>query len=143
MARGGRRNGQAGKAYPNRTDLNKRLPVQAPPSSQYGERTRLEQAQQAVPMGGNPNPPPPPQGAVGSGGPGPGPLVQAGGLGPFDRPSANPNEPVTAGVPSGPGPGPEILNRPGAITSDPLTLQLRALAQVYPIPEILELLEED
>lgn len=141
MARGGRRNGQAGKAYPNRTDLNKKLPVQAPPSSQYGERTQLEQAQQAVPMGGNPNPVP--QGSVGSGGPGPGPLVQAGGLGAFARPSANPAEPVTAGVPSGPGPGPEILNRPGAITTDPLSLQLRALAQQYPIPEILELLEDD
>lgn len=148
MARGGRRSGTPGRAYGNRKDLNKpKLPVQAPPSQQYGERARLEQAQQAVPMGGNPNPTPaptpPPQGSVGSGGPGPGPAVPAGSLRPFAGPTASPNEPITTGLPSGPGAGPEILNRPGAMSTDPLTLQLRALAQVYPIPEILEMLEED
>lgn len=107
MARGGRRNGTPGKAYPNRTDLNGAPRVATPslpkvaPSAQYGEATRLQQAQQTVPMGPPPGPQAPPTGA-----PAESPqLMQAGGLGDFGRGTDRPDEPVTAGIASGPGPG--------------------------------------
>lgn len=37
------------------------------------------------------------------------PPVQPGEMGALDRPTERPGEPVTAGLPSGPGPGPEAL----------------------------------
>jgi hypothetical protein len=45
-------------------------------------------------------------------------------------PSQRPNEPVTAGLPSGPGPGPEILgiNQPGRMSALAQTLQAVAQA---------------
>jgi hypothetical protein len=36
--------------------------------------------------------------------------VLPGSLGPLDAPTARPDEPLTAGAPVGPGPGPEVLN---------------------------------
>jgi hypothetical protein len=63
-------------------------------------------------------------------------------LGALDRPTERPGEPLTAGLPSGPGPGPEALAGVG-IGGDALELQLRALYQKYPMPEIARLLEED
>lgn len=107
MARGGRRNGTPGKAYGNRTDLNGAPRVATPsipnvaPSAQYGEATRLQQAQQAVPMG-------PPPGASGppGGPPAESPQLEPGGLGDFMRGTERPDEPVTAGIASGPGAGP-------------------------------------
>lgn len=106
MARGGRRNGTPGKAYSNRTDLNGAPRVGTPsipkvaPSAQYGEATRLADAQKAVPMG-------PPAGASGppGGASAESPQLQPGGLGDFNRPTERPDEPVTAGIASGPGPG--------------------------------------
>lgn len=110
MARGGRRNGQAGKAYPQRTDLNGAPRVATPtipnvaPANQYGEATKLQAAQQAVPMGPPPSAPNPPAGGPG-GGAAESPQLLAGGLGDFARPTERPNEPVTHGINSGPGPG--------------------------------------
>lgn len=121
MARGGRRNGTVGTAYKNRTDLNTpKVPSipNTPPSAQYGESTRLQAAQKAVPMG-------PPPSAPGTPPPGPGggaaespQSMQAGGLGAFDRPTERPNEPVTAGIASGPGAGPPPQNTVPSTVSD-------------------------
>jgi hypothetical protein len=111
MARGGRRTGTPGTAYSNRTDLQKaRLPVQTGPSAQYGESAKLEQAQKTVPMA---TPPLPQGGPAESPQSGPMGMEQAplpGQLGDIMRPTERPNEPVTAGIPSGPGPGPSLAS---------------------------------
>lgn len=113
MARGGRRAGNRGQNYPNRSDLASALPLNAPTGLPYGDRQKLISAQRAVPMG-----PAPSSGAMLSGRPGvaAGPSAPGGGSPPpqpgakdFLRPTERPNEPVTAGLALGPGPGPEAL----------------------------------
>lgn len=106
MARGGRRAGRPGAAYSNRTDLHQPLPVAAPTGLPYGARGELIAAQRQVPMapapspaGGSPQPPAPvPPGH---------PSIALG------RPTERPQEPITAGIPLGPGPGPEALTNTG------------------------------
>ncbi len=51
--RGGMRQGQNGKAYTNRTDLNpaRSMLSETPRGGQYGSRKASEQARQMVPMG--------------------------------------------------------------------------------------------
>lgn len=97
--RGGARQGQAGQAYGNRSDLS----MDAAPAEgrEFGARQRDLDAQQAVPMS-----PPPHEQAQ----PAPGP----GELGPLAGDTQRPDEPVTAGAALGTGPGPEALSRPGA-----------------------------
>ena len=119
MARGGKRQGKPGGGYTNRSDLavpGKPLPVVSPKDQTYGQRTSLENAQRTVPMASQPAIPP----ARPAGPPGqpPGPmLAPPDPAGHLMNPTARPNEPVTAGLPSGPGPGPEAmtgLGQPGA-----------------------------
>lgn len=130
MPRGGKRTGSPGTNYSNRSDLAspgiatyKGLP--------YGGQTQLTQDQQAVPVG----PPPTP----GAGGPAPqapqGPTP--GSLGALGAPSARPLEPVTHGLPSGPGGGPEVM--PGApnVAKD---LIARIAAQPLASPDLQKLL---
>lgn len=96
-SRGGYRVGTPGRQYGNRTDLNlNRGPVKglATPAS-GGIRT---------PTGDVGAPPPPPTGPVG----GP-PGISPDDVTPLDAPSQRPDVPVTAGLPSGPGPGPEVM----------------------------------
>jgi hypothetical protein len=72
-------------------------------------------------MAGTPAPASSPAGAgatPAAGGTGPGP----GDLGPFNRPTERPGEPLTTGIASGPGAGPEALRRPGP---DPELEQMR------------------
>jgi len=110
VARGGRRGGAKGGDYPNRTDLRAGpLAATAPRGLPYGERQQLMAAQRAVPMGTptSPGGGPAPQSQPSQQGPLPGTL-------PFLHPTARPNEPVTAGIPLGPGPGPEALTGVGA-----------------------------
>lgn len=90
----------------------------------YGEATRQRQSQRMVPAG------PSPTGEVE--------------LGAFNRPTEAPEEPVTAGVPMGAGPGPEAIPaigiQPGSRLD--LALQIRAIASRYPNPALLALLQE-
>lgn len=124
MARGGRRQGQPGRSYPNRTDLNRNLaaaapsqqPIRAASGQTYGERGRQEAAQRMMPL---------PEVAVP----------------PLDAPSMRPGEPVQAGLPSGPGPGPEAVRAVGQ-PQDPLA-DLRALYAAYPHEDLLALLWEE
>jgi hypothetical protein len=105
---GGRRQGEQGASYSNRTDLNAHVPIATVPDQPYGDRAQQQQAQQTIPMAptqvasqaakpvADALPPSntqrPPSAAPGS-------------L-PFLEATQRPNEPVTEGLPFGPGAGP-------------------------------------
>lgn len=102
---------QSPSPYPNRSDLQ--TATSAVPTGQaYGARQATEQSLKVVPIAGASGP-----GGGGSQPPSPpGPIDAAtnmpppqGGLG---APTARPNEPVTAGLPVGAGPGPEGIPQP-------------------------------
>lgn len=88
--RGGMRQGQNGKAYSNRTDLNpaRSMLSETPRGGQYGSRKASEQARQMVPMGTTevPNAP-----MAQESQPMPRPV-------PLTEPTQFPNEPITAGM---------------------------------------------
>jgi hypothetical protein len=113
--------GKPGTSYTNRTDLQRAEPVAVAPSAVYGAGVKERQAQQAVPLATPPQGPPPaavpsaPQPGAGAPSPQGLPPVSGPGILPFLHPSNRPNEPVTAGLPTGPGPGPESLTGVGAI----------------------------
>lgn len=143
MPRGGRRTGTPGKAYSNRSDLNgpKAVPMMAATGQQYGARKAQIDAQRAIPVAAPPGPAlaPPTGGAPAPGptlpaGPGPGQVV------PLDAPSMRPDEPVTAGLPVGPGAGPEALG-PLAGQSEDVGMQLRAIYARFPNEDLRSLLE--
>lgn len=118
-------------AYPNRTDLQnkaKKIAASAAKGQTYGEAGQQIAAQKAVPMG------PSPVSAS------PTPSVQPGQLGAFNAPTARPNEPVTAGASFGPGP---TAQTGGFMvpTTDQTLIELRALYQAYPSPELADMLE--
>lgn len=117
MPRGGPRNPNAGTKLTRRTDMldkPRNVPVATGPSEVYGQSTALREAQQQVPMA-RPSPPD------------------------LDAPTARPDEPITAGMPFGPGPGPEAIGmNPTRTTED----ELRALIRRYPLPGLLEDLED-
>ena len=139
MPRGGRRSGKPGQAYPNRTDLNKGpQPVGnfAGPQVPYGTGAELSRSQQAMPVA----PPPAPGPAQGPGGPAMPPGPAPGSLGQFDGPTQRPNEPLTHGLPIGPGGGPEVMSNPA---SRPAMTLLQQLAnQPYVSDEIRSLLSQ-
>lgn len=91
---GGARQGQQGKSYPQRSDLNAQA-VRTAPSQPYGAAASQAAAQQAVPMAQTPV------------------------LG-LNAPSQRPGEHVMTGAPQGPGAGPEILPRPQRDFSAPV-----------------------
>ena len=124
MARPGAR-AAARERNANRTDQVTSLPVAAIPGQQYGEQAQQVADQRAIPTG--------PQPVAGGGAPAPA-APAAGGppdlsalaaqfSGPgnslsLTRPTERPNEPVTHGLPIGPGGGPEVLSGVGAATRD-------------------------
>jgi len=118
--------------YPNRSDLRnpaQKVAKMAATGQAYGEAGKQLASQSAVPMGGSPMeaaPPPPTPG-------------QAGGL---DRMSERPNEPLTAGMPFGAGPGPEALAAPsgGPGSKEDLIMQLRLAVARFPNPNLIQLL---
>ena len=112
--RGGKRQGQVGQSYAQRSDL-RAAPVTAAPGQGYGERKAQEDSQAAVPMAQT----------------APIPRLPA-----FDRPTERPQEPITAGVPIGPGP-----NQPQMPMLDPVAETLRAAYAQMPTDEIARLLE--
>lgn len=133
--RGGARQGEQGTAYPNRTDLNQnRQPVMAASGQAYGERQAQVSAQQAIPLPG----PPPVSASVP-------PRPQAptpGTLGLFNRATERPDEPLTAGMDMGPGPGREVLPMSPVLTQDDMLLaQLRGLYAAFPSEDLAGLIE--
>lgn len=130
MPRGGKRVGRSGAAYSNRSDLNAPKPHLTSVSNVYGEAEKLRQAQRAVPAAAAPTvlagaatptgqPSPLPGGGPQS------PTVLPGSLPPLTGPSQRPDEPLTAGMPSGPGPGPSVISQP--LPVDPIVTGLAAL----------------
>lgn len=119
MPRGGPRQGKIGAQYPNRQDMSRPLPVTTVPGQTYGQAGQQAAAQRAVPMGpapqGSPNPQPQ---APAPQGPAPGESGLA-----LMRDTERPNEPVTAGLPGGAGPGPEALTGVGQMAMNQDTSQ--------------------
>lgn len=128
---GGRRQGAPGQAYSNRTDLNQnRQPVTVATGQPYGARQEQVAAQRAVPLPAAPPVPATP--------PGPAP----GSFGRFDRPTERPDEPLTAGLPIGAGPGPEAVHAPAVVTQDDQILaQLRGLYATHPNSDLARLID--
>lgn len=120
---GGPRTGTPGAAHAQRTDLNtpsaRPLPVATTRGQPYGAATAQAQAQAQIPLAAPTAP---------------SPRLSV----PLDSPTARPAEPVTAGLPSGPGPGPEVLP---TRSPDPTSLQLRTLYGLYPNNDLLSLIE--
>ena len=118
--RGGARQGTPGQAYGQRTDLNASMPIQTATGQGYGVAAEQRAAQRAIPVAAQPvagataNAPVPPAQATPttvSGQISPQPQAMPGSM-LFLHPSDRPEEPVTAGVPFGDGPGPEALPIP-------------------------------
>lgn len=132
---GGARQGNPGKPHPNRSDLRAQK-IAVPPSAEYGQGERLRAAQQAVPLAGAPAAATPAAaaGAAPAQAPPPGPM--AGEQGDLLRPTERPGEPVTAGVPFGPGP---MGTQPAP---DPVLAQLQAYYSVFPTQDLADLIED-
>lgn len=136
MPRGGRRTGSAGKTYSNRTDLNSNrsnvVPMMAAKGQPYGAAKAQMDAQRALPVAAPAPPstagPVAPSPATGPAGP---PVV------PLTDPTARPGEPVTAGVPVGPGPN----GVAGPAGDSDLRVRLGAMYQAFPTEEIRQLIE--
>lgn len=140
MPRGGRRTGTPGASYTNRTDLA--VPAAAASGQQYGQRAQQMAAQRAMPVAPPPAPnlaPPAAPRATPPGAP-PEPMTMPGQVVPLDAPSMRPNEPITAGLPVGPGAGPEALGPLGGQSEDVAT-QLRAIYARFPNEDLRSLLE--
>lgn len=151
-----------GGAHGNRTDLTAKQPVRTATGQQYGEAGRQEQAQRQVPLPQQASPmartapgavPWNLSAAERTAGRTAGrsadeinarhaAAIAAGQAFDFNpvglaAPSGRPDEPITAGLPIGAGPGPEALG----MAPTPLD-ELRAIYQRFPTEELRELIEE-
>lgn len=122
MPPGGTRTAKAGATYANRSDLN------GSADATYGDGVNAEVVRTATP-----NTPRPPAPTSGGGG-----MVGPGAIGPLDAPTDRPDEPLTAGLPIGPGPGPAGMAALPEINPD--IERLRALARHYPSPDVMRLI---
>lgn len=129
--RGGKRTGKPGATYGNRTDMQQA--PRAVPGQTYGKATQQLEAQRAMPLPAAP--PPAVGGAPARPGPAPRPMPT-----PLDAPTERPAEPLTAGLATGPGPGPEVI---GATTTqdDRVLAQLRGLYAAYPNSDLAALID--
>lgn len=126
MARGGRRQGAPGAQYGNRQDLQqgqRKQPVARIPGQDQGVQAEQIRSQQALPVTTAPMPQQ---------------LTQPV---PLSAPTQRPNEPLTAGVDIGAGPGSSPLALP-ADDGDPTIGELRALYMAFPSEDLRELLED-
>jgi hypothetical protein len=121
------------KQYSNRTDLRNsaKLPAKAATGQTYGEAGKQLAAQRAVPMAAPPTAPAPTAA----------PQVAPGSLGPLNRPTERPNEPITAGAPFGPGNTPQGMQYMGPRNNDPVLDELRALYSQYPSEDLANMLD--
>lgn len=113
MPRGGKRQGTQGHAYSNRTDL-------AQDYSSQGNAAAGE-------MAPNPSKPMPP-------------LVTADQVPNLFDPTARPEEPVTAGLPIGAGPGLEAVGPMPPPVADPVRQAVQAMLMISPNPDLVRVL---
>lgn len=140
MPRGGKRSGKFGVAHGHRTDLNRNdaIAVKTVPGQPYGAAQQQREAQQVIPVAGTSAPGPgavrtaPAAGQQSGSGPLPGSLG-------FVEPTGRPGEPVTAGLPVGPGAGPEGLSL--LQDTEDVLVQLREAYRLYPTAAVRRLLE--
>lgn len=113
MPRGGARSGRPGGTYSNRSDLQTgpRLAPTAQTNQPYGVAGQQLASQQQIPMSA----------------PAPAPI-------PLSAPSSRPNEPIQAGLSTGPGPGPDSIPAIAPNAPDPDTLQF---AKYLPALELM------
>jgi hypothetical protein len=117
-------------------------PIRVVNNEPYGARAALEAAQHAIPLpneGGAPSAAAPPSPAAAPATAAPEPPALAGAQ-PFNRPTERPAEPVTAGLPSGPGPGPEALSTMTQQAPDLIGAQLKAIFAQYPNDDLLRVM---
>ena len=111
--RGGKRQGSIGATYSNRTDLNAApSPMQTVPGQEYGKQADQMAAMHVAPMSGpqpSASPQSAPQAPQSAAPPTPQANPAAAQVVPWDAPTQRPNEPITAGLDVGPGPGSEAL----------------------------------
>lgn len=120
---GGPRTGTPGTNYSQRSDLNQhKQPITTAPNQTYGVATQQRQAQQAIPLAGN-TPVPPSAPALGD-------------------PTQRPAEPLTTGIASGAGAGPEANTPPTTGTDDTLEATIRGLYNLYPNSDLAKLVAQ-
>ena len=110
MPRGGKRQGTQGKAYSNRTDL----------ATNY--------APGGNPATGGMEQPVPQQVAL--------PAIGADEVPNLNAPTMRPNEPITAGLGIGPGPGVEAMGPMPPRRTDPVRQALETLMMIDPNPDV-------
>lgn len=122
--RGGPRQGVQGRQYEQRSDLRGNAqPVRVAPGQEYGKGAAQQRAQQVIPL-----PTQPPQ-----------QRVTADEVPNLFAPTQRPNEPITAGLPFGPGPGPRMDQR---AAPNPTSDFIRGLYLRAPTPELRELIDQ-
>jgi len=140
MPRGGQRTGKPGTGYPNRTDLQA---IRTAPAAQYGQRQAAMEAQQALrlPQVTQPGPTSIPASGPPSAPPAPAAPASAPGMPPgvgLADPTQRPAEPLTAGLVSGPGPGPD---NPALHWTDPDLIAIRHLYALHPSEDLRRLIQ--
>lgn len=109
---GGRRTGKPGVSYGQRTDLNTARPDNGPKAVPEGQYVGTRQGAIAQPT-----------------------PTQAAPLAPIGAPTTRPGEPLTTGMPFGPGAGPQALG-------DPNAERLASMAKYLPTLEFLTTLPD-
>lgn len=120
------------------------MPAQAATGQQYGKAGAQLAAQKALPVSRPATDAMPGPRPTGPGRP-PVPTAMPGQMTPLDAPTARPNEPITAGLPVGPGAGPEALG-PLGMGGEDVGMELRAIYARYPNEELrtlIEMLDDD
>jgi len=122
--------------YPNRSDLRNPATRQVRFTGQsYGQASQQAEAQQAVPPGSAPAQVQAQQMAAQQ--------APRPGSRPLLRPTERPTEPITAGADFGPGPNAQQAGiMPRIIPVDDTMEELRMLYQLYPNPDLLDLLSK-
>lgn len=131
--RGGPRQGSVGQRYQNRSDMRtpgqRITPSNLPASQQYGQGVQQARSLSVaptpgatVPQGSSPNSAPQT-------------VLQPGDVPSLSDPTANPNEPVTAGLSLGPGVGPEGLGAIAVQDSPELGIAKRLFLE-FPNPDL-------
>lgn len=113
--------------------IQRQAKIQNAPGGAYGQRAELTQLAAGAPMPQGPQPAAPQVAAPTQ------PISQIPSVGIFE-PTQRPDEPITAGVNAGEGPGSEVLQTP-VTAPDQLAVLARAMFAANPTPQLRRLLE--